>query len=276
MTPDQILRSLMEVKPTPIKAILLYSKIYNYCGIDYTLGNLVYGSIFTMADAAEALKALSFLNETGNGEIVKANIYGNVTEGPVNARPGSHSVAMSVLYAITGVITLLFIIIIAAGAVRAHRHPERYGPRRGEGGRVRQSRARGIARAVLDTIPIVKFGSPSDPKPDIEVQLGNNTIHEGNTDMTRAIPTHVDTGKKLEPDASTIISRDTLGNESRGGTEHNATDASIDGAERLGCSICTEDFDIGQDVRVLPCNHQFHPACIDPWLINVSGTCPLW
>jgi hypothetical protein len=26
----------------------------------------------------------------------------------------------------------------------------------------------------------------------------------------------------------------------------------------------------------LPCKHQFHPACIDPWLINVSGTCPLW
>jgi hypothetical protein len=29
-------------------------------------------------------------------------------------------------------------------------------------------------------------------------------------------------------------------------------------------------------VRVLPCNHSFHPACIDPWLLNVSGTCPLW
>jgi len=43
----------------------------------------------------------------------------------------------------------------------------------------------------------------------------------------------------------------------------------------LGCSICTEDFHLGEDVRVLPCNHKYHPACIDPWLLNVSGTCPL-
>jgi len=45
--------------------------------------------------------------------------------------------------------------------------------------------------------------------------------------------------------------------------------------DTLVCSICTEDFTKGEDVRVLPCNHKFHPACVDPWLLNVSGTCPL-
>ncbi|RMZ86922.1 hypothetical protein DV736_g5852, partial [Chaetothyriales sp. CBS 134916] len=42
-----------------------------------------------------------------------------------------------------------------------------------------------------------------------------------------------------------------------------------------GCAICTEDFTQGEEMRVLPCNHKFHPDCIDPWLLNVSGTCPL-
>jgi hypothetical protein len=52
-------------------------------------------------------------------------------------------------------------------------------------------------------------------------------------------------------------------------------DSVIDGGNHV-CPICTDDFVKGQDVRVLPCSHQFHPECIDPWLINVSGTCPLW
>ena len=55
-------------------------------------------------------------------------------------------------------------------AIRAIRHPERYGPRasamfgpNGAGGYVpAQSRARGLTRAILDTFPIVKFGRTDD------------------------------------------------------------------------------------------------------------------
>lgn len=42
------------------------------------------------------------------------------------------------------------------------------------------------------------------------------------------------------------------------------------------CSICTEDFGRGVEFRLLPCGHRFHPACIDPWLLQRSLTCPLW
>ncbi|RSL53695.1 hypothetical protein CEP51_014850 [Fusarium floridanum] len=41
------------------------------------------------------------------------------------------------------------------------------------------------------------------------------------------------------------------------------------------CSICTEDFGRGVEFRPLPCGHRFHPACIDPWLLQRSLTCPL-
>lgn len=39
------------------------------------------------------------------------------------------------------------------------------------------------------------------------------------------------------------------------------------------CPICLEDFEIGTEVRGLPCNHMFHVPCIDAWLrLNIK--CP--
>ena len=260
----------MEVKPRPIKAILLYSTTANWCSIDHS-NSLVYGTILTMADAAEAGKALSFLNDTDNGEVVKASIYGNVTDTSPDPPHNRNSIAMTVLYCVTGVVTVLFATFIITGAVRAHRHPERYGPRRGASGRVRQSRARGIARAVLDTIPIVKYGSPSDPKPDPDIELDATTNDSHDQTLQRTASPNGDGTRPDEPartnDAATPAKPSSV---------NTSNSPSTNAAEHLGCSICAEDFVNGEDVRVLPCNHQFHPDCVDPWLVNVAGTCPLW
>lgn len=178
---------------------------------------------------------------------------------------------MIILYSITGIITALFLGIIITGAVRAHRHPERYGPRR-IAGRVRQSRARGIARAMLETIPIVKFGdeSPGDgvdaAKRDVEM-VSHESGHEHSprsesiADVEETTPRETDLPEQ-ETDHPTAA------------PEHKP-DAAHD-AGNFSCPICTDDFIKGQDLRVLPCQHQFHLECIDPWLVNVSGTCPLW
>ncbi|PMD36988.1 hypothetical protein L207DRAFT_636866 [Hyaloscypha variabilis F] len=45
--------------------------------------------------------------------------------------------------------------------------------------------------------------------------------------------------------------------------------------ESLTCSICTEDFIENEKVRILPCQHIYHPHCIDPWVLQMAGTCPL-
>lgn len=44
----------------------------------------------------------------------------------------------------------------------------------------------------------------------------------------------------------------------------------------LECSICTEPYLEGATLRQLPCGHEFHQCCIDPWLLRRSATCPLW
>lgn len=205
------------------------------------------------------------------------------------------AVAMIILYSITGIITALFIIIIITGAVRAHRHPERYGPRASGAGRAGQSRAKGIARAMLATLPIVKFGdqettTPKPPTGDADVEM--NSSGRPTPDQTEVLTSGSAVPKGPEGEAGDEASpaqpQPTAGDDK--GSENQVDNAAVaagashvhssnaDGTQEDGtlvCSICTEDFTRGEEVRVLPCNHKFHPECVDPWLLNVSGTCPL-
>lgn len=41
------------------------------------------------------------------------------------------------------------------------------------------------------------------------------------------------------------------------------------------CAICLEDYDNGDMLRLLPCKHEFHVECIDPWLTKWGTFCPV-
>ncbi|KAF2144914.1 uncharacterized protein K452DRAFT_305872 [Aplosporella prunicola CBS 121167] len=303
-------------------AVLLFSPTSSYCNVsDADAGDNGAVYIYTMVDATISKQVLTDLDKTVNTPNAMRYL---VTILP---RDGSHSnpdgaddsnedantspsnplgpspstaVAMIILYTITGIITALFLVVIVTGALRAHRHPERYGPgvMVGRGGRdgQRQTRARGIARAMLDTIPIVKFGERAEPEPkpaDVEmgetgtaaVQGSGDGERRGSADVTddmQAAAEHKsgEAGQEAPTaPASTTTAADgdavTPGAGAGAGVAAASTAPTTDEADSQGCTICTDDFERGQDIRVLPCDHKFHPACIDPWLLNVSGTCPL-
>ncbi|KAL6856963.1 hypothetical protein ACP4OV_018345 [Aristida adscensionis] len=41
------------------------------------------------------------------------------------------------------------------------------------------------------------------------------------------------------------------------------------------CAICLEDYTVGEKIRVLPCRHKFHAACVDLWLTSWRTFCPV-
>ncbi|CEP14629.1 hypothetical protein [Parasitella parasitica] len=41
------------------------------------------------------------------------------------------------------------------------------------------------------------------------------------------------------------------------------------------CVICLDEFALGDQLRKLPCGHEYHCECIDPWLTVKSASCPL-
>ncbi|ELR01703.1 hypothetical protein VC83_00935 [Pseudogymnoascus destructans] len=260
LTQDAVIDLIVPKNPG---AIVLYSVASAHCGVKdvgsfanyYTLRNVT-------GNAMQMLASTTSANATIQPDTAQA-------ENQPTSRNQSPAVAMSVLYAVTGIVTVLFLIIITTGAWRAHNNPARYGPRTGFAGRPRQSRAKGLAKAMLETLPIVKFGDPLPPKAENrDIELDNtNASEEPNA-------VHVATDSPQQdaiPVAADIATSSPKSNEVGSSSQPNLE--TLD--EHLGCSICTEDFTKGEDVRVLPCNHQYHPACIDPWLLNVSGTCPL-
>ncbi|KAL6705806.1 hypothetical protein ACN47E_006444 [Coniothyrium glycines] len=280
-----------------ISGIILYSTDTDYCDYeqDNTQDMQQYFPVYSMVNKQNSAVVRDAIDDLPLHMKYFVQIQGRqngqqTQQNPLGPSP-STAVAMIILYSITGIITALFLVIIITGAVRAHRHPERYGPRNVLG-RPRQSRARGLGRAILDTIPIVKFGEKESTKPT-DVELGSATeardVNAGteNVATNDTTATHDSTQHTSAPTAGgTKAPEDVI---SKSTEEHHegiapaqpivaATATGTDGSmhdENLGCSICTEDFEMGQDLRVLPCDHKFHPECVDPWLLNVSGTCPL-
>ncbi|KAK9239447.1 hypothetical protein V1525DRAFT_37386 [Lipomyces kononenkoae] len=212
------------------------------------------------------------------------------SSGSQTSQSSGHTttVAMIILYSVTGVVSGFFLLLIILGAIRAHRHPERYRVTVNPDGTVqRTTRARGLAKAVLDSIPLVKVPESrhhrqsddtiertEDARNNIKmVDLHTGADREGSQENNEVQP------KPEQQNQSDAVPDAVPTDEERPNSPvSNSSTISLSSTLMIptnGCTICFEPFLPGEDLRVLPCHHGFHAACVDPWLLNSSSQCPL-
>jgi hypothetical protein len=84
-------------------------------------------------------------------------------------------------------------------------------------------------------------------------------------------PTDVDTNDTATLATATGIAA----KKNNGGAENAAEHRTVPFSQPI-CPICLDDFVSGETtVRELPCNHIFHPECIDPFMRDNSSLCPM-
>ncbi|KAK7329997.1 hypothetical protein VNO77_24181 [Canavalia gladiata] len=56
---------------------------------------------------------------------------------------------------------------------------------------------------------------------------------------------------------------------------HKKVDVADGGNDTEQCYICLAEYEEGDQIRVLPCKHEYHMSCVDKWLKEIHGVCPL-
>lgn len=192
-------------------------------------------------------------------------------------------IAMGVLYGICGILALAVCVLVLLGTWRVHRHPERYGLAPPEQDQERQisddfnngggdtytppptrvAKAKGLAKAVLDAIPLFRV-IKGDPKTGSETGTENSCGPEASGSREKRISLPVDAKPALcssSIKSSCDMSRmETL---------------PVYIQQDDNCAICFDAFEDDQIIRQLPCTHRFHADCVDHWLLNSSSQCPM-
>jgi len=105
-------------------------------------------------------------------------------------------------------------------------------------------RGRGVAQEIIDSIPVKKWvkACPSSVLSEKDVKTINQSESSQQVDKI---------SQNLAP----------------------SNEYGPDEEENECCPICLLDYEEGDEVRTLPCSHEFHKHCVDSWLEN-NSSCP--
>lgn len=123
-----------------------------------------------------------------------------------------------------------------------------------------------------DSYSNVEVDAGQDPKETLDT--GSSSGDSTTTSSTLKSPRDESSTTLEESQVSQGGTEASLGEQSAGETGNGLMTA--EDAETTGdmCAICISDYNVGDELRVLPCNHTFHTSCVDIWL-KQSKACPM-
>lgn len=272
-----VMDALNEVLINNPACTILYSLHSDGCHYTrpYRVFSADVGFVFTTVSAKGAQTLIDKVEQSP--VLLHSVAWLNTTSLPENDTPvvddkgpsRDTKIAMAVLYCICGVLALAVVVLISLGIWRVHRHPERYGlaPPQHDmereisddfnngGGDVytppptRVEKAKGLARAVLDAIPLMRVMKSDKTEVKDKEKEEEEVTHTHKADVSVSSKSSCDVSR-MET-LPVYIQQDD------------------------NCAICFDNFEDNQIIRQLPCSHRFHAECVDHWLLNSSSQCPM-
>eukprot|EP00750_Incisomonas_marina_P013818 INCI17547.2.p1 GENE.INCI17547.2~~INCI17547.2.p1 ORF type:complete len:1738 (+),score=214.24 INCI17547.2:398-5611(+) len=122
----------------------------------------------------------------------------------------------------------------------------------------RHTRSAGASASVVNSLPVSAYeGSESDDGTDV------------------ASPSMLDHASTVDTTTGREASSGELGSSSRSSPRiRRSMSAGVTSTICHQCSICQENFQRGDAVKTLPCQHGYHLGCIDSWL-HLKNACPV-
>lgn len=294
-TASEIDAMLAQVQTYGISCAVVYSSTLAGCAAGPRQDWLrqMIPNLFTMVTSSSAMQLLQILRNP-SPNVVTASISGS--DSKFQTPQKGNSKALIALYVTTSVVLATLLAILVCAFIRVRRHPERYNHRNSD----YAMRAKGLAKAVLDSIPLVQVSK--NPQNSDEEEQKSNSGEERNT-LAQSGEQHIldDPSKAATSEDCTTLPQlaqseiDGVSRPRSSGTPrsieltgkaaiHHANPNKGSRTKPLKilitdnediCPICFEEYEEGELLRLLPCKHKFHASCIDPWLLEASSECPL-